>query len=458
MSEKPAAVASSPVVKAIVKEASTVDVEENADMMLKDRFDTDFQLKLKKMQRMKFKDESDLIARWPLPSSELSEEDGVYTWQAPGHTEYIVLTQDLIPDILASEWSTLPNATGRIKFTSHLKARYVGGPSQGQVTAFLMANDEHQIFRQRRKSQRTSTSVAQAPFKQFACDLTDIPQRGVYRYLFVVVDLFSKYCYAVPLAKKSGVVVARELQKIFDSLPAGARVGSLRSDNGSEFVNPEVKAVLDKTGTKQVRTLPGNPLGNGGVESLNRSIKTNLFSDTQEDKTVGSFAVALKKTIRLLNSTVHSSHGFIPALLNRPNLEQSVIDEVLKRLDAQALGRDVNLRYQPVLMPGDKVRIELGELLNSVKLLQKSGSYKPSHTNTFSREVFTVVRQDANRFVVVEERPGEKFSRGGCLLVPKDAKDLSKPTGPVEQPAEKRQKRVSQTANLPVTRQLRSAV
>jgi hypothetical protein len=181
MSEKPAAVVASPAVKAIVEQASEVDVEDSAELLLKDRFDTDFQLKLKKMQRMKFKDESDLIARWPLPSSELSEEDGVYSWQAPGHTEYIVLMQDIIDPILQAEWATLPNATGRIKFTSHLKARYVGGPSQAQVTEFLMKSDEHQLFRQRRKSQRTATSVAQAPFKQFACDLTDIPQRGVYR-------------------------------------------------------------------------------------------------------------------------------------------------------------------------------------------------------------------------------------------------------------------------------------
>jgi hypothetical protein len=192
-------------------------------------------------------------------------------------------------------------------------------------------------------------------------------------------------------------------------------------------------------------------------QSLNRSIKTNLFSDTQEDKTVGSFAVALKKTVKHLNSTVHSSHGFIPALLNRPNLEAGIVEEVLKRLNAQAQGRDVNLRYQPMLMPGDRIRIELGELLSSIKLQQKAGSYKSSHTNTFSREVFTVVRQDANRFVVVEERPGEKFTRGGCLLVPKDAKDLSsKPAA--EEAQQKRQKRVSQTANLPVTRELRSAV
>jgi hypothetical protein len=193
MSEKPAAAASSDVVKSIVKEASTVDVEENADMLLKDRFDTDFQMKLKRLFRMKFKTESDLIERFPYPS-ELEEQDGVYTWQSPGHSALIVLTQDLIEDILEAEWATLPNATGRIKFASHLKARYVGGPSQAQVTEFLMKSDEHQLFRQRRKSQRTATSVAQAPFKQLACDLTDIPQRGVYKYLFFKILLGCASC------------------------------------------------------------------------------------------------------------------------------------------------------------------------------------------------------------------------------------------------------------------------
>jgi transposase InsO family protein len=462
MSEKAPSAATSAVVSAVVAAASTVDVEKNAGNLLKERFDDDFQSKVKKLQRMKFKGESDLIQRWPYASSELSEEDGVYEWQQPGHTSYIVLTQDIVEDILEAEWPNLPNACGRTKFASYLKARYVGGPSQPQVTAFLDANDEHQIYRQRRRSQRTATSVAQAPFKQLAVDLTDIPKRGVYRYLLVIVDLFSKFCWCTPLAKKSGEIVAREIQKIFDSLPTGARVGSLRSDNGTEFKNPELRAVLDKTNTKQVFGLPGNPLANGAVESLNRTIKVNLFSDIGTDKSVGSFAPALKKTIVQYNTTVQSSTGFVPALLNTPNLSGPVVAEVLKRLNAQAQGRDVNARYQPFLMPGDKVRIEVGELLSAIRLQQKAGSYKPSHENTYSREVFTVVRQDADRFVTVAERPKEKFSRGACLKVPQDAKNLSAGADAVEEEIEpqhtqKKQKRVSQTANLPVTRELRSA-
>jgi transposase InsO family protein len=466
MSKKTATALPSSTAALSLAAASKVDVSENSAQALKDLSDPEFQSKLKTLQRMKFKTESDLIERFPYPS-ELEDEDGVYTWASQGHNSYIVITQDIVQDILESEFKELPPATGRIRFASYLKQRYVGGPSAPQVTAFLESNDLHQIHRQRRRSQRTQTSVAQAPFKQLAVDLTDIPRRGVYRYLLVVVDLFSKFAWVVPLAKKSAEIVAREIDMILSSLPQGARVGSLRSDNGTEFKNTELRAVLEKTQTKQVFGLAGNPLSNGAVESLNRTIKTNLFSETGDDATVGTFGPALKRTLKAYNESVHSSTGFIPALLNRPNLDPAVIKAVLAKLNIKAQGRDVNARYQPPLIAGDKVRIEVGELLSAIKLQQKAGSYKASHEATYSKEVFTVVRQDTNNFVIVAEKPGLKFSRGGCLKVNQDAKDLSSGQQELDNqvdadeeaaqaPPAKRVKRVSQTDGLPVTRVLRS--
>jgi transposase InsO family protein len=185
----------------------------------------------------------------------------------------------------------------------------------------------------------------------------------------------------------------------------------------AEFKNPEVRAVLEKSQTKQVFGLAGNPLSNGAVESLNRTLKVNLFSDTGSDKSIGSFAPALKKTVKQYNTTVHSSTGFIPALLSKPDLPPAVIAEVLKRLNGLVGGTQPNARYQPPLLPGDKVRIEVGELLSAIKLSQKAGSYKPSHEATYSREVFTVVRHDKDNFVIVAEKPKLKFSRGACLKV-----------------------------------------
>jgi restriction endonuclease len=200
-------------------------------------------------------------------------------------------------------------------------------------------------------------------------------------------------------------------------------------------------------------------------ESLNKTIKTSLYSDTQNDKTVLSFGKALKKAVTTYNCTAHNSHNFLPILLNRANLDQSVITEVLRRLDAQAEGRDHNARYQVALVKNDRVRIEVGSLLNSIKLQQKGGSYKASHNNTYSREVFTVIKQDAQRFVTVVERPGEKFTRGVCLKVPSTARDLRDDAGDEEDDVDEdagaeqpqKRKRISQTANLAVTRQLRSA-
>jgi Integrase core domain len=264
MSVKSVVAPSSASVSAVVAAAKEVDVSKNSTQALKDEFDPEFKSKIAKLRRMKFVDVDDLIQRFPYPE-ELDDEDGVYIWEAKGHNSYIIVTQDIVQDILESEFKELPPATGRIRFYSFLRQRYCG-ISAPQITAFLEKSDLHSIYRQRRRSQLTKTSVASAPYKQLACDLTDIPQRGVYKNLLVIVDLFTKFAWVVPLAKKSGDVLAREIGNILSSLPEGARVGSLRSDNGSEFKNPQMREKLKETSTKQVFSTPGNPLSNGAVE------------------------------------------------------------------------------------------------------------------------------------------------------------------------------------------------
>ena len=58
-------------------------------------------------------------------------------------------------------------------------------------------------------------------------------QRKRYNYLLVLVDVFSSYLFAIPLRRKNANVMANTLN-IF-----------LHVDRGNEFVNAEVKAVLD---------------------------------------------------------------------------------------------------------------------------------------------------------------------------------------------------------------------
>ena len=67
-------------------------------------------------------------------------------------------------------------------------------------------------------------------------------QRKRYNYLLVLVDVFSSYLFAIPLRRKTAKVMADTLNKFFKENPT---YRFFHVDRGAEFVNAEVKDVLD---------------------------------------------------------------------------------------------------------------------------------------------------------------------------------------------------------------------
>ena len=57
-------------------------------------------------------------------------------------------------------------------------------------------------------------------------------------FLLLVIDIFSKYGWIVPLKDKKGETVAKALKQIFKE---GRRPGKLWTDKGREFFNKDVK-------------------------------------------------------------------------------------------------------------------------------------------------------------------------------------------------------------------------
>jgi hypothetical protein len=84
----------------------TKDVSAEAQKFFEERDNVSYHKKLLKLQNMKFKNEADILARFPF-ESELEVESGVYSWH-----EYIVLSQDVVQGILEAEWKEMPPATG----------------------------------------------------------------------------------------------------------------------------------------------------------------------------------------------------------------------------------------------------------------------------------------------------------------------------------------------------------
>ena len=115
---------------------------------------------------------------------------------------------------------------------------------------------------------------ADLPLDLWQLDLIELPvSRQGYRYGLVIIDLFTSYVITRPLKSKTAEEVAHQLLTIFgDWGPPKA----IQSDQGKEFVNQVLEALLQITGVKFQLSSPYHHESNGRVERLNQTIARSL--------------------------------------------------------------------------------------------------------------------------------------------------------------------------------------
>ena len=72
-----------------------------------------------------------------------------------------------------------------------------------------------------------------------------------YRYLLMVIDVFSKYGWIVPLKDKKGESVTKAFSEIFKE---GRKPQYLWVDKGKEFYNKHLKDLLEKHSVQMYST------------------------------------------------------------------------------------------------------------------------------------------------------------------------------------------------------------
>ncbi|KAG0438158.1 Gag-Pol polyprotein [Dictyocoela muelleri] len=94
-----------------------------------------------------------------------------------------------------------------------------------------------------------------------------------FRYIFVMVDSFSKYAWAYPSLLKDERSFSLILRRNFYK---EGYLSFFHSDNGCEFVNNLVTALLNQFNVKAVHGNPYHPESQRQVERLNRTLKSRL--------------------------------------------------------------------------------------------------------------------------------------------------------------------------------------
>uniref|UniRef100_A0A2N9GD42 RNA-directed DNA polymerase n=1 Tax=Fagus sylvatica TaxID=28930 RepID=A0A2N9GD42_FAGSY len=96
------------------------------------------------------------------------------------------------------------------------------------------------------------------------------PASGGYIWILVVTEYFTKWVGAIPLRKATGAVVANFIREHIIT-----RFGipyKLITDNGTPFINKDVREVLEHYRVKHRRSTPYYPQGNGQAEATNRML------------------------------------------------------------------------------------------------------------------------------------------------------------------------------------------
>ena len=106
--------------------------------------------------------------------------------------------------------------------------------------------------------------------------LGPLPYSNGYSYLLTIIDRYTKFPQAVPLAEITTENLINALLSHWISI-FGVPL-ALSSDRGSQFTSKLFQDFLSNIGTKHIMTSSYNPHANGEIESFHRRLKASLMT------------------------------------------------------------------------------------------------------------------------------------------------------------------------------------
>lgn len=138
-----------------------------------------------------------------------------------------------------------------------------------------------------------------------------------YRYILVVINVFSKFVWTEPIKRKNAKDVTNAMQKILLEMKIIPK--NLQTDMGKEFYNKEFRELMDKFKINHYSTYSN--LKASMVERVNRTLKNLMWKQFSLHGNYKWLNI-LQDIVTKYNETPHSTHGFKPVQVNSRNAKQ----------------------------------------------------------------------------------------------------------------------------------------
>lgn len=213
-----------------------------------------------------------------------------------------------------------------------------------RIRQFLNNEDSYSLYKPNRKTFPRSKVIVNTIDSMRDGDLADVSNiashNDGYKFLLVLIDIFSRYLFIVPLKNKHHQNIVDGLKLVFQKR---RKPNTLRTDKGSEFKNRWVKAYLKKEGIHAIYTQ--NETKANYAERVIRTMKNLMYSYFMKNRTY-RFINILQDLVKSYNKRPHRSlGGNAPANVNKENADEIRLESYLSgktKLDvnqSKTLGR-----------------------------------------------------------------------------------------------------------------------
>ena len=186
-----------------------------------------------------------------------------------------------------------------------------------------------------------------------------------YRYLLTIIDIFSKYAWAVPVKRKTGKNVSEAMKSV---LVKGRVPKNLHTDRGKEFYNTDFQKLMNTHKIKLYSTYSN--LKASICERFNRTLKSAMWKKFSLRGNYKWLDI-LPDLLTAYNNRKHRTIGVKPKDVTASNEA-----DILRKF-ARKITNKIKLKFKI----GDKVRVSKAKAV-----------FDKGYTPNWSTEIFTIVR------------------------------------------------------------------
>jgi len=228
----------------------------------------------------------------------------------------------------------------------------------------------HKPVRRRFKRQKVVSAGVDVTWFIDLCDMSRISQyNDKTNWILTVTDVLSKHCFAVPLKRKTGILVKEAFESILKT--SGRKPMYVASDSGKEFLNKSFQDFLLYQNIHHYTSKSDESTKMSNVERLNRTVKTKLWKYFAKNDTL-RWIEPLPKIIHGINHSINRMHGMRPVDVTMDN-EQEV--------RAKLFG-------QPVMI--NKFKFKIGDV---VRISKYKHTFEKGYLPNFTSERFIICKR-----------------------------------------------------------------